>query len=493
MAFGAKNLDDLSPLVLTRLGGALQAKIAASGGGGRQSVAIVAMSDRMSFGDNRLEGLKVNVAVADLWGARAISGSAALARAAVAGQSIADVKLTATPGADFSDIDASGVARGLALKARGRLFGGTPVRLDLATLSAEGGGRRIALAGPATLVFDSTASNSATSPSRSTPAACRSPAARARRSISGRGRPPCRFPHSIWSRRASASRASPRAKRRSPVRRTVRRATGGRARRGSARRRCAAPACPALDIAGSGRLGGGRTTVDLTLKVGAASSLRVSGSAPLSPDGALDLKLDGRLDAALANVMLSTGGRSVSGAITVAMQARGTLAKPDARGTITLANGAFRDDQTGLKVSAVSALLTANGDTIRIDRMTGATPNGGTIGASGEVKLDPAAGFPGSVRIVGHRARLVDNEIVEATADLAVDISGKLMQKPTVGGKITIDAMDITIPGSFGGVAAPIPGTKHLNPTPTARARLARSPRRRRARAAGRRSTRRSR
>ena len=155
MAFGAKNLDDLSPLVLTRLGGALQAKIAASGGGGRQSVAIVAMSDRMSVGDNRLEGLKVNVAVADLWGARAISGSAALARAAVAGQSIAEVKLTATPGADFSDIDASGVARGLTLKARGRLFGGTPVRLDLATLSAEGGGRRIALAGPATLVFDS--------------------------------------------------------------------------------------------------------------------------------------------------------------------------------------------------------------------------------------------------------------------------------------------------------------------------------------------------
>ena len=230
---------------------------------------------------------------------------------------------------------------------------------------------------------------------------------------------------------------------------------------------------PALDLAGSGRLGGGRTTIDLTVKAGAASSLRVSGSAPLSPDGALDLKIDGRLDAGLANVVLSTGGRSLSGAITVAMQARGTLLKPDAHGTIALANGAFRDDQTGFKLSGVGALLTASGDTIRIDRLTGATPNGGTIGASGALKLDPAAGFPGSVRIVGQRARLVDNDVVEATADLAVDISGTLMQKPTVAGKITIDAMDITVPGSFGGVAAPIPGTKHLNPTPTARARLA--------------------
>ena len=472
VSFGAKNLDDLSPLALTRLGGALQAKITASGGGGRQSVAIVASSDRMSVGDNRLEGLKIDGAVADLWGARAASGSARLARATVAGQSFADLRLTAAPGADFSDIDASGVARGLALKARGRLFGGTPVRLDLANLSAEGGGLRIALAGPATLIFDSgvefrnftlTVASGRLSlaghvgktldlRARATavplaaldlvsPGLGLSGVAEGEATISG----PSDNPAGDWRLRVTGISAP-----------QVRSA-----------------GLPALDLAGSGRLGGGRTTVDLTMKAGAASSLRVSGSAPLSPDGELDLKIDGRLDAGLANVMLSTGGRSVSGAVTVAMRARGTLAKPDARGTITLANGAFRDDQTGLKVSAVSALLTANGDTIRIDRLTGATPNGGTIGASGEVKLDPAAGFPGIVRIVGHRTRVVDNEIVEATADLAVDISGKLMQKPTVGGKITIDAMDITVPGSFGGVAAPIPGTKHLNPTRTARARLA--------------------
>ncbi len=472
VTFGAKNLDDLSPLVLMKLDGALQAKITASGGEGRQSVTVVADSDRMSVGDNRLEGLKVNLAVADLWGARAISGSARLARAAVAGQSIADVKLTATPGPDSSDLDVSGVARGLALKARGRLFGGTPVRLDLANLSAEGNGRRIALAGPATLVFDegvefrnftlavdsgrlSLAGHvgstldlraKATALPLSaldlvSPGLGLTGVAEGEATIAG----PSDDPTGDWRLRATGISA-PQAQ---------------------------SAGLPALDLAGSGRLGGGRSTVDLTVKAGAASTVRVSGSAPLSPDGALDLKIDGRLDAGLGNVMLSTGGRNVSGAVTVAMQARGTLLKPDARGTITLANGVFRDDLTGFKLSGVSALLTANGDTIRIDRMSGATPNGGTIGANGEVKLDPAAGFPGSVRIVGQRARVVDNDIVEATADLAVDISGRLAQKPTVGGRITIDSMDIAVPGSFGGVAAPIPGTKHLNPTPTARAHLA--------------------
>ncbi len=153
IAFSAKNLDDLSPLVLTKLGGALQAKVTASADSGRQSAAVVASSDRMNVGDNRLEGLKVDLTVADFWGARAIEGTAKLARAVIAGESIGDVGLNAKAGPDFTELDFSGAVRGLAVKARGRLSGGKPARLDLASLSAEGHGRRIALAHPATLAY----------------------------------------------------------------------------------------------------------------------------------------------------------------------------------------------------------------------------------------------------------------------------------------------------------------------------------------------------
>ena len=117
--------------------------------------------------------------------------------------------------------------------------------------------------------------------------------------------------------------------------------------------------------------------------------------------------------------------------------------------------------------------LVANGDTIRIDRLSGATPNSGTIAATGEVRLDPAAGFPGSIRVTGRHAQVVANAIVAATADLALTLSGRLAQKPNVDGRITIVSMDITVPERFSSVSAPIPGTKHVNPTPTARARLA--------------------
>ena len=232
-------------------------------------------------------------------------------------------------------------------------------------------------------------------------------------------------------------------------------------------------ALPPLDIAASGRLAGGRTSIDATANAGGANSLHLVGSAPLSAEGALDLRIDGRLDAGLANNALSLSGRRMTGALTLALQLRGTVAKPQAQGSVRLVNGEFRDDETGFRLTGITGALVANGDTIRIDRLSGATPDGGTISATGDVRLDPAAGFPGLIRVTGRHAQVVANSVVAATADLALTVSGKLAQKPTIDGRITIVSMDITVPERFSSVSAPIPGTKHVNPTPTAQARLA--------------------
>ena len=148
---------------------------------------------------------------------------------------------------------------------------------------------------------------------------------------------------------------------------------------------------PPLDVAGSGRLGGGRTSLDLTVNAGSGNAIRLTGSAPLSADGALDVKIDGRLDAGLANAALSVGGRHVSGALTVTMQLIGTVAKPQAQGSIRLTGGVFSDDQTGFKLTAINGVIQANGDTIRIDQLAGATPNAGSIVVSGQVEARPGS------------------------------------------------------------------------------------------------------
>ena len=483
LSFSATNLDDLSPLVLTKLSGSVQAKVTAAGASGRQSVSIAANSDRMSVGSNRFEGLNVDLTIDDVWDAKGVSGVASLSRAELAGVSISDVKLTAAGDADSSDLEFSGAVQGVALRARGKLFGGPPVRLDLASFTAERGGQRIALAGPAALVYQGGGLDIehlafAVDRGRISLAGHAGSTLDLRATAAG-------LPLAALDLAAPGLGLSGVADGEATLKGTPASPTGDwkiRLKQVTlAQMRNSA--APPLDIAGSGRLGGGRTTLDLTLNAGAGSAVRLTGSAPLSTDGALDVKIDGKLDAALANNSLSVAGRRLTGSLAIALQLRGTIAKPQASGSVRLVNGAFSDDVTGFKLTAINGLFVANGDAIRIDRLSGSTPNNGSIDASGEVKLDPAAGFPGSIRLNGKHAQLVSNDTVVATADLALTIAGRLGQKPNVDGRITILSMDITVPDRFNSVSGPIPGTKHLNPTPTARARLAQLARAKAARA----------
>ena len=74
---------------------------------------------------------------------------------------------------------------------------------------------------------------------------------------------------------------------------------------------------------------------------------------------------------------------------------------PERRRTSRRSDGLQADGRTGASV--------ANGGAIRIDHLAGKTPNGGSISATGDVRLDPAAGFPGSIRLTGQHAQLVAN------------------------------------------------------------------------------------
>ena len=134
------------------------------------------------------------------------------------------------------------------------------------------------------------------------------------------------------------------------------------------------------------------------------------------------MKIDGALDARLANTMLSVSGRHAAGSLAIALQLRGTMAKPQAQGTVRLTGGEFRDDQTGFK-------LTGDDRDIRRERRArfGSIASQGQrrtpvrSAANGEVRLDPAAGFPGSIRLTGQHAQIVANDIVSATADMALE------------------------------------------------------------------------
>ena len=122
-------------------------------------------------------------------------------------------------------------------------------------------------------------------------------------------------------------------------------------------RKCATQVCPRWTSPAPAGSAGGRTSLDVTVNAGTGNAVRLTGSAPLAPDGALDVKIDGALDARLANTMLSVSGRHAAGSLAIALQLRGTIAKPQAQGVVRLTGGEFRDDQTGFKLTAITGTL----------------------------------------------------------------------------------------------------------------------------------------
>ena len=117
--------------------------------------------------------------------------------------------------------------------------------------------------------------------------------------------------------------------------------------------------------------------------------------------------------------------------------------------------------------------LIAQGDRATIESASATTRNGGPITASGSIRLDPAGGFPGDIRIRGQNAELMQSALATAVLGLDLDISGPLGRYPRIGGRVDINSLEIAIPDRLPGSLQPLPGTRHIDPGPTAAARLA--------------------
>ncbi|MGJ3265124.1 MAG: translocation/assembly module TamB domain-containing protein [Salinarimonas sp.] len=226
----------------------------------------------------------------------------------------------------------------------------------------------------------------------------------------------------------------------------------------------------AIDVTASGRLGGGRATIDASIAAPPLGTLSVDGSVPLDPSGNLDLSVTGPIALDPLSRFLDPGQR-LGGQAQVDIDIGGTLTDPRITGGATLSGGSFRDDLRGIALSDVSGRVSAEGDTVRISDLTARTPNGGTLSVAGTVGL--RGGFPADLAITGRDAQLLGSELLTATADLDLDISGPLATTPTIAGSVDLTTLDVTIPDTLPTTLEPLPGTEHVAPPPQAAARLA--------------------
>jgi translocation and assembly module TamB len=472
-AIHAKNLDDLSPLVLQKLEGSLDAEVSLTHDGARQDAAVKAKAQRIGAFGLRLDALDADLALTDIYRRPVIAGSLSADEARIGGQTISRIRLNAKGAAGASNITLSAAAGGFNLDARGTLVASDPPRLELAKFDATRGRDRIALAGPATIVIKEGGVDL-----RNLTLSLDG----GRLTIDGRAGAKLdlkagfrAIPLSVADIAAPGLGLSGTLDGEATINGTPAAPSGAYrfkiANLAAPQTRSAG--LPPIDAEAAGRLEGQRLSLEATVKAGQANNVKISGTAPLSDMGPLDLKVTGNLDAGLANRALAAAGRRLAGSVAIDGRVTGTINQPQASGSITLANGSFQDAILGISFEAMRARLVAQGDRVTIESASATTRNGGSISASGSVRLDPAGGFPGEIRIKGQNAELLHSAIATAIANLDLDVSGPLARNPRVGGSVHIVSLDILIPDRFPGALQPLPGTRHVDPTPTAAARLA--------------------
>jgi translocation and assembly module TamB len=213
-------------------------------------------------------------------------------------------------------------------------------------------------------------------------------------------------------------------------------ATGLRMRTGPGR------SLPAAALTAKATVQTGSATVDAALTAG-TTRLTVTGRAPLGA-GALDLRAGGALDLAMLDPILSADARRVRGRVALDATIGGTVAAPALSGTLRLTDGDVQDFAQGLHLTGMTALLRAQGDTIRIEQFS-ATAGPGTVTAGGTIGV-LAPNMPIDLTLTARGARPLSSDLLTAQLNADLTLRGQVLGPLAIGGTVVIQRADIRIP-----------------------------------------------
>jgi len=216
-----------------------------------------------------------------------------------------------------------------------------------------------------------------------------------------------------------------------------------------------APDAPALAIDVNGDWRRGRLALNGTIKANEGAPSVIEASLPLrlqGPDLAVSMPreqpVSGTLnwsgDAAALWRFVPIPEHLVRGPAKIDLTLSGTLAKPSLRGTMALTDGYYESLEFGTVLKPINMVVTFDGTHARLTRFTAGDGGAGKIEATGDVALDPDAGFP--FEITGKLAKLtaVRRDDVQASASGDVKLSGTL-KKLRIASKLTTDHVEIRI------------------------------------------------
>ncbi|WP_398471122.1 translocation/assembly module TamB domain-containing protein [Tardiphaga sp.] len=458
----AGNLDDLSPLLLAKLAGAFDANLNFTAEAGGQNAQVALRGQGLKYAGDAIGKIDVQAALRDVWRRPLAQGDIAIDNANVAGEVIPSIRLAArsTPSGSDITLKLNGKRIGADLKAT--LVPAGDIRLDLAALTARYENSRIALARPASFTLRGSSvdiRDFALALDRGVLSLNGSVGETLDLTLSAKA-VPLAIANAVAPQLGLAGTLDAQAR----VTGTAEAPSGDWrvAIAGLAAAQTREFALAPMGIQASGRLSEGQTTLDAQVSAPRLGQLRAGGKVPLQR-GALDLAVKGSLDLAAANGHLSPQGRRLSGRSDIDLRVTGALDKPKLNGAATLSGGTFDDVELGTKLTGIAARIAARNDDVVVERFTATSANGGSLNASGNVRIDPDAGLPGAIQISGRDVLLASNAIMKMRASPNLRIAGPLMRDPRITGRIDVDGLDVNVPERLPSTLKPLAGTRHVD------------------------------
>lgn len=226
-----------------------------------------------------------------------------------------------------------------------------------------------------------------------------------------------------------------------------------------------------LSVNASGQTADGR--LSLSAEASSAEGLRAvaSGTVPL-PDGPYDLRVEGQAPLSLADRFIEARGARSAGTATFDLTVAGPRADPVFDGRFSVRNGQFFDPQASIRLVDISVDGEISAAEVRLVSAQARLADGGRVTASGQIALE--SDYPANLEIVLAGARYRQADLLSATLDGRLNLTGQLLRDPVLAGTITIAEAEIVVPENFGGGAADL-DVQHVSPTPPVAATLDRA------------------
>ncbi|MDB5407836.1 MAG: uncharacterized protein JWL84_2748 [Rhodospirillales bacterium] len=218
------------------------------------------------------------------------------------------------------------------------------------------------------------------------------------------------------------------------------------------------PDLPPLTLSARGDWQGGRMDFRGRIDAPRNAAIGFSGSAPFElrqglaiavpPTGRLGLKLEGDGELAQFNDLLPMSEDHISGHYALNARVDGTVAAPQAGGSLIVSGGRFEDVTSGLTLTGIDFELDGNQQRFVMSRFAAGDGEKGRITAKGGVDLVATPGPAIDLRIALEHLRAVRRDDADVTAEGTVNLGGTLTA-PQVGADITVENAELSIPDNL--------------------------------------------